>query len=330
MSNNGKVTQRDLLGRKLYEFYPKITPYSSGFLDIDKTHSLYWEQSGNPDGIPIIVLHGGPGEGSSAASRRFFDPEHYRIILLDQRGAGRSQPLGSIENNSLKHLVSDLEKLRKHLRISKWHLFGGSWGSTLALSYAIKYPNKCISMILRSIFLLSQKEIDWYLYGMKTFYPEAWKKFSEFIPKEERNDLLGAYYKRLYNKEPHISMDAAQKWYVYECACSSFIPKTGTLYSENQYHHALAMAKLEAHFYKNEILPPEKAIINYIDKIRHIPAIIIQGRYDVICPINTAYDLHQEWPEADLVIVPDGGHSATDPSVKSSLINASEQMKNLN
>ncbi len=327
MKNNDVIIQKDVLGRKLYDLFPKISPYSSGFLEVDKEHNLYWEQSGNPDGVPIVMLHGGPGEGSSPTVRRFFDPEYYKIIVFDQRGAGRSQPFGCTKKNSLKHLVNDTEKLRKHLNINKWHLFGGSWGSTLAMSYAIKYPQRCISMILRSIFLLTQAEIDWYLYGMKTFYPEAWKKFAEYIPKEERNDLLNAYYKRIYNDEPHISLEATQKWYIYECACSSFMPKTGTLYSETQYLHAQSMAKIESHFFKNEVLDEKNSILNNIDKIREIPTTIIQGRYDVICPIKNAYELQQKWPEADLVIVPDGGHSALDPAMRSRLIEATQRAK---
>lgn len=330
MKNNELIIQRDVLGRKLLDFFPKITPYSSGFLEVDKKHSLYWEQSGNPDGIPILILHGGPGEGSSSISRRFFDPDHYRIISFDQRGSGRSQPLGCVEDNNLTALVNDIEKLRNHLRISKWLLFGGSWGSTLALSYAIKHPQQITAMILRSIFLLTKEEVNWYLYGTKTFFPEAWKKFSEYIPKEERHDLLQAYHNRLNNKEPHISLEAAYKWFNYECACASFMPKSGTLNSETQYLHAQAMAKIECHFYKNEVLNETNAITNEINKIRHIPTTIIQGRYDVICPINTAYSLQQKWPEADLVIIPDGGHSSNDPSVRSALISATEQMKNLN
>ncbi|MGH1455150.1 MAG: prolyl aminopeptidase [Alphaproteobacteria bacterium] len=314
----------------LLDLFPPTTPYASGFLNVDPTHNLYWEQSGNPDGIPIVLLHGGPGAGASPVHRRFFDPDFYRIIIFDQRGAGRSTPLGSLENNTTENLVNDIEALRKHLSIKKWHIFGGSWGSTLALSYAIKHRSKCISMILRGIFLCEQNEIQWFLYGIKTIFPEAWEQFANFIPKEERDDLLNAYYKRLTNdNDPQTQITAAVHWSLYEGACSSLMPNYETITTDEQKHHALALAKIEAHYFKHEVFPKEKSILNYIESLRSIPTTIIQGRYDIICPIKTANKLHQLWPEADYVVVPDAGHSALDAPLRSRLIEATEAAKTI-
>lgn len=313
----------------LLDLFPKITPYSSGFLDVDDTHKLYWEQSGNPDGIPVVLLHGGPGAGSTPMHRRFFNPEHYRIIIFDQRGAGRSHPLGSLKNNTLEHLINDMEALRKRLMVENWHLFGGSWGSTLALAYAQKHPDRCISMILRGIFLLEQDEIDWFLYGMQNIFPEAWEQFSNLIPEEERDNLLEAYYKRLTNDSEDIQTDAAINWSLYECACSSLLPNYETITTDEQKQHALATARIEAHYFHDGVITKDQSLLKNIDDIRSIPAIIVQGRYDIICPIRTARKLHHIWPEADYIVVPDGGHSAMDPAIRSRLVEATETMKTI-
>lgn len=310
--------------RPLRELYPPIIPYSQGFLSVDDTHTLYWEQSGNPDGVPVINLHGGPGAGATSIHRRFFNPQHYRIIVFDQRGAGRSHPLGTLENNTLDCLISDMEALRKHLKIERWHLFGGSWGSTLALAYATRYPHACISLILRSIFLMEQFEIDWFMDGMRTIFPEAWEEFSSVIPEAECADLLNAFYKRLTSPDHKIAIEAALQWNAYESACSSFIPQQETIISDEQRYYALAMAKIEAHYFKTQIIAPERSLTHHIDRIRHIPGSIIQGRYDIVCPLVSAQKLHTAWPEADYVIVPDAGHSFLDPTLRSRLIEATD------
>lgn len=316
--------------RPLLDLFPAIEPYATGFLDVDNgQHNLYWEQSGNPEGTPILFLHGGPGAGASPKHRSFFDPDHYRIVIFDQRGAGRSTPMGSLENNTLPHLIADIESLRSHLKIEHWHLFGGSWGSTLALAYAQAHPDRCLSMILRGIFMMERTELDWFLHGMREIFPEAWEQFAAPIPESERGDLLEAYYKRLTGDDPKIRMEAAIAWSLYESACASLLPNYETITTEDQKKFALAVARIEAHFFRNQILKPEPSLLDGIDKIRHIPATIIHGRYDIICPIRTAYKLHQLWPEADYIVVPDGGHSASDPPIRSRLIEATENAKTI-
>ncbi|MCM2343698.1 MAG: prolyl aminopeptidase [Alphaproteobacteria bacterium] len=312
-----------------FDLFPPLSPYSSGFLDVDHHHHLYWEQSGNPDGVPILHIHGGPGAGATAKHRRFFDPDHYRIIIFDQRGAGRSQPLGSLHNNTREHLLSDMEVLREHLRVGRWHLFGGSWGSTLALSYAQKHPQRCISLILRGISLLEQDEINWFIYGMRRIFPEAWEQFASLAPKQEQNNLLEFYYKILSSDDRQAATEAAVNWSLYEGACLSLIPNYETITSDEQKDVAWAIARIEAHYYRNNAIPAEQSLLRGIDRIRSIPATIIQGRYDMVSPIVTAHRLHQAWPEADYIIVPDGGHASMDPPVRARLIEATENAKTI-
>lgn len=311
----------------LLDLFPAIAPYATGFLDVGGGHALYWEQSGNPAGVPIVLLHGGPGAGATATHRRFFDPEYYRIIIFDQRGAGRSKPLGSLENNTTAHLVADIETLRVHLAIERWHIFGGSWGSTLALCYAASHAQRCISLILRGIFLCEQYEIDWFLYGMGNLFPEAWEQFETFLPAEERGDLLEGYYKRLTGDDPKEQMGAAICWSLYEGACSSIVPNYEIITTDEQKQHALALARIEAHYFKHEVRSAENSLLKQLDTIRHIPTAIVQGRYDVICPIKTAYKMHQLWPEAHYVCAADAGHSALDPALRSHLIEATQNAK---
>lgn len=313
----------------LMDLFPDITPYSSGFISVDDVHQLYWEQSGNPEGIPILLLHGGPGAGAAPIHRRFFDPDYYRIIIFDQRGAGRSTPLGSLENNTTQHLVDDIETLRQHFGIERWHVFGGSWGSTLAMAYAIAYPQTCISLIMRSIFLCEQEEINWFLYGMRNIFPEAWEQFTAILDEEERNDILSAYHKRLTCDDQAIQMQAGIHWALYESACASLLPNYETITTQEQKDYALAFARLECHYFYTQVYSGADKLTNHIDKIRHIPASIIQGRYDVICPIVTANHLHHLWPEADYIVVPDAGHSSIDPTLRSRLIEATENAKTL-
>lgn len=313
----------------LLDLFPALSPYSTGFLNVDSDHTLYWEQSGNPDGVPILLLHGGPGAGASPTHRRFFDPDHYRIVIFDQRGCGRSTPLGSIDNNTTEHLIADIEILRKHLSIDCWHLFGGSWGSTLALHYATRYPQHCISMILRGIFLCEQYEIDWFLSGVKKIFPEAWEQFSGMFAPCSPEALLTQYYDTLTGGDEKAQMEAAILWSLYEGACSSLLPNYETITTQEQKDHALALARIEAHYFKNEVIAPEDSLLTKLDPLRSIPGVIIQGRYDAICPIETANRLHQAWPEADYIVVPDAGHSALDPAMRSRLIEATENAKSL-
>jgi proline iminopeptidase len=311
------------------ELFPPIDPYQTGLLQVDAVHTLYWEQSGSPRGVPVIFLHGGPGAGASPTHRRFFDPSHYRIIIMDQRGAGRSTPLGEVRDNTTEHLIADLELLRTQLGIARWHVFGGSWGSTLALSYAQACPDRCIGLILRGIFLMRRSEIDWFLHGMRTIFPEAWTNFVNFLPPEERGDLLESYYRRLTSPDPAVRMAAARVWSMYEGACSTLLPSPELLSASGEDNHALSLARIEAHYFRNNLFTPENRLLDRIDRIRHIPAVIVQGRYDIVCPIMSADELHRAWPEADYNVVPDAGHSAMEPGIRSALVAATERFRNL-
>ncbi|OYQ35780.1 prolyl aminopeptidase [Niveispirillum lacus] len=311
------------------DLFSPLDPFQTGRLKVDDIHNLYWEQSGNPDGVPVLFLHGGPGAGASPTHRRFFDPTFYRIVILDQRGAGRSTPLGDLRNNDIPHLVADLEALRTHLGIDRWMVFGGSWGSTLSIAYAEAHPNRVIGLILRGIFLMRKSEIDWFLYGMKHIFPEAWAHFNAFIPAGERGDLLEAYWKRLTNPDPSVHLPAARVWSMYEGACSTLMPSPELVSASGEDNHALGLARIEAHYFRNNGLDPEDKLLRDIRTIRHIPAVIIQGRYDIVCPIRTADELHRAWPEADYIVVPDAGHSAMEPGVRTALVQATERFKTL-
>ncbi|NBC31918.1 MAG: prolyl aminopeptidase [Alphaproteobacteria bacterium] len=309
--------------------FPPIEPYHAGYLRVDDLHSLYWEQCGNPRGVPVVFLHGGPGAGASPMHRRLFDPAHYRIIIFDQRGAGRSRPLGELRRNTTDDLVGDMEMLRRHFRIDRWHVFGGSWGSTLALAYAEAHPERCLSIILRGIFLMRRHEIDWFLYGMRLIFPEAWQRFAEYLPASERDNLLEGYYRRLIDEDPAVHMPAARAWSLYEGACSTMLPNTDNLAAATEGTHALGLARIECHYFKNNLFEPETRLLDDINRIRRIPAVIVQGRYDIICPIASADDLHQLWPEATYRIVPDAGHSAMEPGIRAALIEASQGFRTI-
>lgn len=311
------------------DLYAPIDPYDSGRLVVDALHTLYWEQCGNPAGVPVVFLHGGPGAGASAAHRRFFDPRHYRVVILDQRGAGRSTPAGEIRDNDTDRLVADLEKLRAHLGIARWHVFGGSWGSTLALAYAETHPERCLGLILRGIFLMRAQEIDWFLHGMRTIQPEAWNAFVQHLPEAERGDLLEAYYRRLTDPDPAIHMPAARAWSVYEGVCSTLLPNPEIISASAEDAHALALARIEAHYFRNNRFDPDDRLLAGADRLRRIPAVIVQGRYDVVCPIVSADALHRRWPEADYVVVPDAGHSAMEPGIRTALVAATERFKTI-
>ncbi|HEY2629043.1 MAG TPA: prolyl aminopeptidase [Usitatibacter sp.] len=311
----------------LLPLFPPIEPYASGMLDLDPPHRMYYEQSGNPQGVAVVFLHGGPGAGSSAVHRQFFDPSFYRIVVLDQRGAGRSTPLGCIEQNTTPKLVEDLEKLRSHLGIDKWMVFGGSWGSTLALAYAEHHPERCHALVLRGIFLCRKSEIEFFLYGVRQVFPEAWRTFASYIPEAERSDLLTAYHKRLTNPDPAVHMPAARCWSVYEGSCSTLLPNPALVADFATDRVALGLARIEAHYFVNDIFLPENFLLENAARLKPIPGVIVQGRYDIVCPAVSADDLHRAWPQAQYYIVPDAGHSAFEPGIRSRLIAATQELK---
>ena len=311
----------------LLPLFPPIEPFSSGMLELEAPHRMYYEQSGNPRGVPVVFLHGGPGAGSSAVHRQFFDPAFYRIVVFDQRGAGRSTPLGCLENNTTPRLIDDLERLRTHLGIDKWMVFGGSWGSTLAIAYAEHHPQRCLGLVLRGIFLCRPSEIEWFLYGLRQVFPEAWRTFSGFIPEGERRDLLTAYHRRLVDPDPAIHMPAARSWSVYEGSCSTLLPNPALVADFASDRVALGLARIEAHYFRNDIFLPANYLLEHTDRLRPIPGVIVQGRYDIVCPTVSADDLHHAWPEAEYAIVPDAGHSAFEPGIRSRLLAATEEFK---
>jgi proline iminopeptidase len=311
------------------DLFPPIDPYGTGLLRLDDRHSMYWEQSGNPRGVPVVFLHGGPGAGATQAHRRFFDPYHYRIVVFDQRGAGRSTPHGEIDGNTTPILVDDIERLRVHLGIERWHVFGGSWGSTLALAYAQTHPTRVRSLALRGIFLGRKTEIDWFLYGIGNVFPEAWRAFAHFLPEAERGDLLANYWTRLIDPDPSVHLPAARAWSAFEGACSTLLPSPETVQAFSEDRMALGLARIEAHYFRNGLFVPEGALLDGVAKIRDIPATIVQGRYDMVCPIATADLLAKAWPEARYVVVPDAGHSAMEPGIRSHLVAAMERVKRL-
>jgi proline iminopeptidase len=309
------------------ELYPELEPYSSGMLRLDPVHHMYWEQCGNPQGVPVLFLHGGPGAGAAPAHRRFFDPAHYRIVIFDQRGAGRSTPLGELRDNTTPHLVADIETLRRHLGIERWLVFGGSWGSTLAIAYGEAHPEHCTGFILRGIFLCRKSEIDWFLYGLRTLFPEAWREFAGAVPEAERRDLLAAYYRRLVDPDARVHMAAAKAWSIYEGACSTLLPSPETVAYFAGDVVALGLARIEAHYFSHDIFLPDNALLENIGRLRPIPGVIVQGRYDAVCPIVTADEVHRAWPEAEYIVVPDAGHSAWEPGICAQLVKAAERFK---
>jgi len=311
--------------------YPDIEAHRTGRLKVSPVHELYYEESGNPNGKPVVFLHGGPGGGTEPKHRRYFDPAVYRIVLFDQRGCGRSTPFASLEDNTTWDLVSDIEKLRVHLAIEKWQVFGGSWGSTLALAYAETHPARVSELVLRGIFLLRREEIQWfYQQGASWLYPDAFEDYIGHIPPAEQGDLLHAYYKRLTSSDPAVQSAAAKVWSVWEGRTSCLIPNAELIARTAGDEFALAFARIESHYFVNdgwltngrELLAPAN-----IEKIRKIPGVIVQGRYDVVCPAKSAWDLHRVWPEADLRIVPDAGHAASEVGIVSELVTATDRFR---
>lgn len=310
--------------------YPPVEPYRTGTLEVPG-HQLYWEESGNPQGVSVIFLHGGPGSGTESSHRCYFDPKKYRIVLMDQRGCGKSTPHASLTDNTTWHLVHDIEQLKHHLQIEKWAVFGGSWGSTLALAYAETHPDSVSALILRGIFLGRPKEIHWfYQFGAHHIFPDEWEKYIALIPPSERNDLLQAFYRRLTAADATVRKSAAWAWSAWEAAALKLIfdPSLFTQFTEGM--HADALARLECHYFVNRcFFKTDNWLIEHIGKIRHIPAVIVQGRYDIVCPMESAWELHKSWPEAKLKVIPDAGHAASEPGITDALIQATDGLVNL-
>jgi proline iminopeptidase len=307
--------------------FPPLEPYRSGMLPVDELHTLYWEECGNPDGVPVLFLHGGPGGGLSPKHRRFFDPGHYRIVLFDQRGAGKSRPLGEYRNNTTPLLIDDIERIRRMLGIERWLLFGGSWGATLALAYGQAHPERCLGFVLRGVFLCTQAEIDWFLNGIRWFFPEVHAQFVAPIPEAERGDLLRAYQKRLFSDDPQVYMPAARTWSRYEGSCLFLRPDPDAIEDFGSDTVSLGIGRLEAHYFLHNGFLTEDQLIRNIDRIRHLPAVIVQGRYDAVCPPLSAYRLHQAWPQAKFRMIADAGHAALEPGIAAALVDATEQFK---
>lgn len=308
-------------------FYAEIEPFETGTLQVDDIHKVYWEQCGNPEGVPILFLHGGPGAACALVDRRFFDPEYFRIVLFDQRGCGRSTPLGELQNNGIDDLVSDIELIRQKLKIDRWHVFGGSWGSTLSLYYSQQHPECCLSLTLRGIWLLRDEEIDWWLYGIRNIQPELWETFAGFLPEVERNDLLEGYWKRLSGDDPGVAMAAAKSWSLYEGASCTLLPNPDFMSHFENPEIAWSLSRLEAHYFRNVRFEPHDLLLRRVDVIRKIPAFIVHGRYDIVCPVKNALDLHDVWPESSLLIIPDAGHSSHEPGITEALVAATGRIR---
>ncbi|HEU4670898.1 MAG TPA: prolyl aminopeptidase [Dyella sp.] len=307
--------------------YPEIEPYDSGFLQVSDLHTLYYEQSGNPNGKPVVFLHGGPGGGVNPKCRRFFDPARYRIVLFDQRGCGRSTPHAELTDNTTWHLVADIERLREKLGIDRWQVFGGSWGSTLALAYAESHPGRVTELVLRGIFMLRRWELEWfYQKGADALYPDAWETYLSAIPEAERGDLMSAYHRRLTGDDAAARVAAARAWSVWEGATSFLWQDKGHIEASGEDEFALAFARIECHYFVHGgFFEHDDQLLRHVDRIRGIPAVIVQGRYDVVCPLRSAWDLHRAWPEADLRIVQDAGHSAFEPGILHELVEATDR-----
>ena len=306
--------------------YPMLQPYRHGRLRVSDLHDLYFEECGNPKGKPVVFVHGGPGAGASEKSRCFFDPKHYRIIIFDQRGCGRSRPHASLVENTTWHLVADMEKLRAKLEIERWQVFGGSWGSTLGLAYAQTHPERVSELVLRGIFLLRRWEIDWfYQAGASFIFPDRWRHFVAPIPLAERDNLLQAFHRRLTGSDPKVAKRAARAWSVWEASTSHLLINEDNIKSWGTDRFALAIARIETHYFVNKgFFYAEDQLIRNAESLRHIPGVIVQGRYDVVCPAASAWELHEAWPEAHLRIVPDAGHSALEPGITHELVSATD------
>lgn len=307
--------------------YPEIEPFNTGRLKVSPIHELYYEQVGNPNGKPALFLHGGPGGGLTNDYRRYFDPEIYRVVLFDQRGSGQSTPHASIEENTTWHLVADIEQLREHLRIDRWLVFGGSWGSTLSLAYAEKHPDKVTELVLRGIFLCRPGEIQWfYQEGTNWTFPDVWEEYLKVIPENERDDMISAYYRRLTGADEKIKVEAARAWSIWEGSTSKLFFDYDSIERFADPEFALAFARIECHYFMNNcFFETDNYLLENVATIRQIPGVIVQGRYDVVCPAKSAWDLHRAWPEAELQIIADAGHSISEPGIIDALVDATDR-----
>jgi proline iminopeptidase len=311
--------------------YPEIEPYDSGHFSVTPVHQLYYEQCGNPKGKPVVFLHGGPGAGLVPDYRRFFDPEAYRVILFEQRGSGRSLPHASLDDNTTWHLVQDIERLREHLGVEQWLVFGGSWGSTLALAYAETHPDKVSGLVLRGIFLSRPKETSWFYedsQGASAIFPDKWEEYVRIIPEAERGDMIAAYYRRLTSEDESVRLEAARAWSIWEASALKLLPDQKLIDDFSEPETAIALARIECHYFMNNcFFDTDNYLLEHIDRIRHIPAVIVHGRYDVICPFMNAWDLHRAWPEAKLNIIADAGHSVTEAGIADALVTATDSFR---
>ncbi|OAN49436.1 prolyl aminopeptidase [Magnetospirillum moscoviense] len=312
--------------RALMDLFPPIEPYAWGALEVGDGHTLYWEESGNPQGPPVLFVHGGPGAGTAPPYRRFFDPAHWRIILFDQRGSGRSVPYAETRFNTTGHLISDMEKLRRHLAVDRWLLFGGSWGSTLALAYGQAHPERVTGFVLRGVFLFRESETEWFLHGMAAFYPEAHRRFVAHV-QGDGDDVLAAYHRRLTHPDPNIHLPAARMWSGYEESCARLVARPDPVEPDGA--AALAMARMECHYMVHGGFLRPGQLLEEVGRIAHLPARIVQGRYDIICPPVSAFDLAQAWPKARLTMVAEAGHSAMEPGLRTALVAAVEELRRI-
>lgn len=315
----------------LRDFYPSIEAFNQFRLKVSDLHDLHVEEVGNPKGLPVVFLHGGPGGGISADHRRYFDPKTYRIVLFDQRGSGQSTPSAELRENTTWDLVADIERIREKLGIAKWHVFGGSWGSTLALTYAIKHPDRVSALILRGIFLCRPSEIAWfYQNGASQLFPDVWESYQNAVPEADRGDYVNSYYKLLTHPDAPTRLKAAKAWSKWEAATSRLIVDPHAIEEFDDPEYALAFARIECHYFiNNAFFPTNNWILENVSAIRHIPGWIVQGRYDVVCPPRSAWDLHRAWPEANFYIVPDAGHAASEPGTRSALIQATDDARSI-
>ncbi len=313
------------------QLYPEIEPYNQFDLKVSDLHTIHIEESGNINGKPVIFLHGGPGGGIEPVYRQYFDPEKWRIIIFDQRGCGQSTPHAELQENTTWDLIADIEKVREHLEIDKWVVFGGSWGSTLSLSYAITHPDRCKALVLRGIFMIRKKEINWfYQDGTSNIYPDAWEHYLRPIPEDERHDLVAAYYKRLTSNDDSVRIEAAKAWSIWEASTSKLIQSEESIHAFEDAKVAEAFARIECHYFTNRgFFDTDEWLLENVDKIRHIPTVIVQGRYDVVCPMISAWELHRAFPEADFEIVQDAGHSMTEKGIAAKLVEYTDKFSEL-
>lgn len=311
----------------MLQLFPEIKPNVSHSFEVDPPHVLHVEECGNPNGVPVVFVHGGPGAGCEEYHRRFFDPEIYRIVLFDQRGCGRSTPHASLEDNTTNHLVADMEAIRARLGIDKWVVFGGSWGSTLGLVYAETHPERVLGLILRGIFLCRPQDIHWfYQEGCHRVFPDYWEYFQRPIPEEERGNMLQAYYKRLVGDDELARMAAAKAWSIWEGRCATLVPRQSVVDHFANPHTALSLARIECHYFVNDSFLEDNQIIRRARNLEGIPGVIVHGRYDMVCPVDQAWALHNAWSKAELKIIPDAGHSATEPGIVDALVGATNEL----